>query len=150
MLGVKISLAIKRFHSNINSVVRYLRVLNKDYIIQIKDFNLLLKLIPKIYYLSPWMWNHRCLYESLILYFFYPDAILNIGFKILSQKTKTGHCWITVNGAAVNKKDTCDSHHYKVFFNRYQNIIYWLPDTYQAVEMSFKIKKNDYKINGDK
>ena len=85
-----------------------------------------------IYYLSPWMWGHRCLYESLLYYLHCPSKRpdkpeVNIGLRIDYGRTKLGHCWISVGGVPVNGRDADFAAYYAEPFSHKYNVYYWLP-----------------------
>ena len=115
---------------NIFKIIRFLDMLKKDYKygflsaeLNRHDF-----LTHSIYIMSPWMWGHQCLYRSLLYYLLNAaKATVNIGLKIHYNKTRLGHCWITVNGIVVDQRDEDNAAYYAKLFSHKKNVYYWLP-----------------------
>lgn len=127
--GILLYRALKRFDKNIFKVVRFLDLLKVSGVsAQPRERLERLRIIARrAYYLSPWMWAQRCLYESLLYYLYSPDKpTVNIGLRIDYNKTIIGHCWISVNGATVDKRDAVYASDYAEPFAHRKNIYYWL------------------------
>src|SRR5271157_2378332 len=132
LLGLRIAGIKKHFSGNINSIVRSMRLSGKKCLFK-SDFNELKKIVARVYIFSPWMWKQKCLFISLMEYYFCPGSVLNIGFDISEMKNE-GHCWITINGHIPDDKDvenTWFSRHYSIYFSRKGDVAYWLPAKYK-------------------
>ena len=126
--GWRLFLLVRKHKNNIPLFAHLLNTLKKRQEETYTDFPRLTALSQRLYYASPWMWRHRCLYESLLDFIINPSAQLNIGLDIRYHGPKTGHCWTTVNGKIIHDKDRVFAQYYKQQLYDYQNIFYWLPE----------------------
>ncbi len=140
LLGLRIAGIKKFFKGNITAIVRSLRLIGRGHFINKSDYIELKKLLSRVYIFSPWMWKQKCLYISLMEYYFCPGAVLNIGFDISEMKNE-GHCWITMDGLIPDKdqENLWFSNHYRIYFSRKGDVIYWLPAKYRETEKVSKL-----------
>lgn len=130
LAGIVIFRAIRRYDRDIFKIVRLLSRLKRDRAAKPAEDALrrMQPLTTAVYCLSPWMWGHQCLYRSLLYYLYHDeDIIINIGLTVRYDAAKLGHCWISRNGDAVDRRDKAFAAYYAQPFSQRSNVYYWLP-----------------------
>jgi hypothetical protein len=137
LAGLVMFRAIRRYDRDIFKIVRLLSRLKRDRIAKPADEALrrLQPLTTAVYWLSPWMWGHQCLYRSLIYFFYHDeDSIINIGLTVRHDAAKLGHCWISRNGDVIDRRDRTFAAYYAQPFSHRRNVCYWLPAAANGIQ----------------
>lgn len=127
LLGLVLRRAIRRCDLDIFKLVRWLDRYKKVRALSPAGPGRPRPLTDLVYFLSPWMWKHRCLYETLFYYLGSGGAVtINVGLAIGYSKRKLGHCWAS-DGRENLTGSGEDAGYYVQPFAQRRNVRYWLP-----------------------